>query len=910
MNDPSPPSPPVLVAGVRLAVLLSPDGQVREMAHAEAVRAVAAPPAPIVCHAPATARRLGIGPFAALDVLELFAFVRPAHSCLPTVGDIADALGLARPGTLADSARLLARAAEALIGELDDIDQDQRTDAALIAGAMARGGWGWGARVGRVLGTPDEPGIGASGLDVWRRLGEWAEHAPEPPPGNVAVAPEEARARLAELLGPGAEDRPQQGDYASAVSAAFVPRAEHGKPNMVIAEAGTGVGKTIGYIAPASLWAERNEGPVWISTYTRNLQHQIDSELDRLCPDPVVKARRVVIRKGRENYLCLLNMEEAVSRIGARADDALALGLMARWAANSRDGDMIGGDFPAWLADLLGHRNTLGLADRRGECVYASCRHYHKCFIERTVRRARRADIVVANHALVMTQAASGGLDDGFVPTRLIFDEGHHVFDAADAAFSSELGGIEGAELRRWLIGVEDGRRGRARGLRRRIEDIAAGDETTEARLDEALEAARALPAPSWRERLASGQPMGAAEEFLAAIRRQTYARARAPDSPYDLETETAPLGDGVLDAARSLAEALGRLIGPMRALAERLMTQLDERASELDPPTRNRIEAVARGLRRRGEGQVEAWRSMLEALETGTPETFVDWFAVRRIDGRDIDVSMHRHWIDPTEPFARTVVAPAHGVVVTSATLRDGTGEEEADWECAEQRTGAVHMEDGAMRAAAPSPFDYPGRTRVIVVTDVRKDDLGQVAAAYRELFMAAHGGALGLFTAISRLRRVHERIAAALEESGLDLYAQHVDRLDTTSLIDIFRAEEDSCLLGTDAVRDGIDVPGRSLRLIVFDRVPWPRPSILHRARRRVFTRTRYDDMITRLRLKQAYGRLVRRDTDGGVFVVLDPMMPSRLAGAFPDGVAIQRLGLAEAVRETAAFLAALGA
>ena len=107
-------------------------------------------------------------------------------------------------------------------------------------------------------------------------------------------------------------------------------------------------------------------------------------------------------------------------------------------------------------------------------------------------------------------------------------------------------------------------------------------------------------------------------------------------------------------------------------------------------------------------------------------------------------------------------------------------------------------------------------------------------MAAAYRELFLAAGGGALGLFTAIGRLRAVHQRIAPALEEAGLPLYAQHVGGMDAATLVDIFRAEEDSCLLGTDAVRDGVDVPGRSLRLIVFDRVPWPRPDILHRARK----------------------------------------------------------------------------
>jgi ATP-dependent DNA helicase DinG len=178
-------------------------------------------------------------------------------------------------------------------------------------------------------------------------------------------------------------------------------------------------------------------------------------------------------------------------------------------------------------------------------------------------------------------------------------------------------------------------------------------------------------------------------------------------------------------------------------------------------------------------------------------------------------------------------------------------------------------------------------------------------MSAAYRELFVAAGGGGLGLFTAIARLRAVYDRIAGPLDEAGITLMAQHVDGLDTSTLIDIFRAEPDTCLLGTDAVRDGIDVPGRSLRLIVFDRVPWPRPDILHRARKAAFGGRSYDDMIARLRLKQAYGRLIRRADDAGVFILLDPMMPSRLAGAFPEGVKMHRVGLAEAVRRTGAFL-----
>ena len=213
--------------------------------------------------------------------------------------------------------------------------------------------------------------------------------------------------------------------------------------------------------------------------------------------------------------------------------------------------------------------------------------------------------------------------------------------------------------------------------------------------------------------------------------------------------------------------------------------------------------------------------------------------------------------------------------------------------------------MTSAPVQFSEKSPFNYTDQTRIFVIKDVNKTDMDQVAAAYRELFKAAGGGGLGLFTAIQRLRAVRERIVGPLEQTGLPLYAQHIDQMDTGTLVDIFREEIHACLLGTDAVRDGIDVPGESLRLLVYDRVPWPRPTILHKARRNAFGGRRYDELMTRLKLRQAYGRLVRRSSDKGVFVMLDSMLPTRLCGAFPDGVEVQRVGLADAVKEINAFL-----
>jgi ATP-dependent DNA helicase DinG len=898
------PDAPALLPGIRHAVWISADGEVETLRHGEAVRRIRDGVAPLVCHARAAGRRLRMGVFPAYDVLELFAFVRPARFCVPTPRGLAEALLLPPPGSREEEAAGLFAAARALLAELT---ASPGPDAAAIAWTMARGGWRWAPSVLAALGAASSQPDGRpeDGLKVWLRLKEWEEGPLDAAPENWPVEPVEARARLVRLLSGEAEPRPQQLTYAGEAAAAFAPRDAEDAPRVVLAEAGTGIGKTLGYIAPSTVWAQKNHGAVWISTYTRNLQRQLDRELDRAYPDLRNKARKVVVRKGRENLFCLLNFEEALATLPARREDATALGLVARWVLASRDGDMVGGDFPAWLADLLGAGLTVDLTDTRGECIYGACRHFRRCLIERAIRRARHAEIVVANHALVMVQAARGPEEQG-VPTRYVFDEGHQLFDAADDTFALHLSGRETAELRRWLRGAEEGGRQRRRGLKERAEDLLGDSTEAQLALAETLRQARNLPGPGWRGRLAEGLPHGPAEAFLDQVRRQVYARARDRDPAYSLETEVRPPVGGLLPSAAALATALGLLVRPLQRLVETLSARLDDEAASLEPGVRQRIESLVRSIRRRATEPLAGWRAMLHALSHEQPAAFLDWLAIERIDGREIDVGLYRHWLDPMRPFAEVVLRPSHGALITSATLRDGTGDLAGDWAAAEVRTGTRHLNVPPLRSALPSPFDYVQRTRVLVVTDVVREDIRQVAAAYRELFLAAGGGALGLFTAISRLRAVHAAIAEPLEQEGLTLLAQHVDALDVGTLIDIFRAEEDACLLGTDAVRDGVDVPGRSLRLIVFDRVPWPRPSLLHRARREMFGGRAFDEMLTRLKLKQAYGRLIRRADDRGVFIMLDRQLPSRLAGAFPEGVVISRVGLAQAVAATRELLA----
>jgi ATP-dependent DNA helicase DinG len=596
------------------------------------------------------------------------------------------------------------------------------------------------------------------------------------------------------------------------------------------------------------------------------------------------------------------------------------MALAARWARATRDGDMTGGDFPAWLPTLFAlapaaQASPANMVDRRGECIHAGCAHYRSCFVEKAIRGSRKADIVIANHALVLTQAAfdgaraaRGSKADGETTQlkRIVFDEGHHLFDAADSAFAAALSGAESAEMRRWIRGPE-GRGRRGRGLEARLMEVLGDRDSAQGALMEATRAAAALPGEGWSGRVspANGEvsPSGPVEHFLVAVLEQL--RARAAPSEVGMECAARPALDLVRETARAAAEALGKVEAPLVALARHLEDVLDEEAATLPPADRARIEGALRGLDRRARMTLPAWRSMLRAIDEDSEDDpdFVDWFDATFLYGRVVDAACRRHWVDPTEPLTNAVIAPAHGVLVTSATLADSTLAD--PFALAEMRTGAARLPDRPKTLRLASPFDYASQVKVFVVNDVGRDDPRQVAAAMRELFLAAGGGGLGLFTAIRRLRAVHEKIAAPLADKGIALYAQHVDGLEVGALVDIFRAEQDACLLGTDAVRDGVDVPGRSLRLLVFDRVPWPRPDILHKARRVRFGGKGYDDAVARGRIAQAFGRLIRRADDKGCFVMLDAQAPTRLFSGLPEGVELQRVGLVEAIEGVQAFL-----
>ncbi|MGE5600087.1 MAG: ATP-dependent DNA helicase, partial [Pseudomonadota bacterium] len=278
----------------------------REASRGEAIARAAETPH-IILNAPLVGQRLGYPELSGLDLLELFAFIHPARFAVPTVAGMCRAVGLEPPTGEAQAAESFRAIAVALLDVLEQSDWKEREGAWTSSQSLARMGWGWAPLIAARLERPER-----GERMLFSRLKQWEETADRPPPRTVMVDPDAARDRLKKLTGSRSELRAGQSAMAGEATSIFAPRRQKDSPIMLLAEAGTGIGKTLAYLSPASLWSEASGGTVWVSTFTKALQRQLDAEGPRLFENAEERARRIVVRKGRENYLCLLNLEDAL----------------------------------------------------------------------------------------------------------------------------------------------------------------------------------------------------------------------------------------------------------------------------------------------------------------------------------------------------------------------------------------------------------------------------------------------------------------------------------------------------------------------------------------------------------------------------------------------------------------------
>jgi Rad3-related DNA helicase len=632
----------------------------------------------------------------------------------------------------------------------------------------------------------------------------------------------------------------------------------------LLAEAGTGIGKSLAYLVPAALWSRRELAPVVISTNTRNLQAQLMEKDLPLLMQALPFPFEAALLKGRGNYPCVRTLVSACTDAAGSLfrSERLAAAFLISWLVQTPGGDLEELESAAFdemeaLPTLLGRVRSQGDACAGALCSYKDC-----CPVDLARARAREADLIVVNHALMLAESKSPVLPEY---SRLVVDEAHNLEAVATDALALEFSSAGAAQLLRALVG---GPGNLADLLRRRLAD---------------------MPHDPLHELVA---------RLLEGLAQKVEALHHATDAMggllYDFtfdhnegrgEADRATLR--LTDAVRETEEWAEVAQAGVAALSDGLalhtvMVELTRSLKELCKGARPGVEGLdadAEAVRLRVSTSMEALATILQPENT---QGYVTWSEAWRTRGVE-SWCLRAAPIDVSRVLDEALLAHKDAMVFTSATLTvDGA------FSYYRQRTGLNQHADKLAEMMAPSPFDLTEQLLLCVPSDMPDPSQAgyneAVVEALGQICEVTGGGTLALFTARSRMQQAFAALKDKLADEGMTPLCQDLSG-PRWELLERLKADPTAVLFGLKSFWEGVDVPGDALRCVVIAKLPFGVPSDPIIQARQEHARTQglnpmedYYLPEAILAFKQGFGRLIRTVTDTGVVFVLDRRIITR--------------------------------
>ncbi|HEX9635979.1 MAG TPA: helicase C-terminal domain-containing protein [Acidobacteriota bacterium] len=656
------------------------------------------------------------------------------------------------------------------------------------------------------------------------------------------------------------EARAEQQQMALAAAQAF------NQGSVLAVEAGTGVGKSLAYLAPALLWARRNRERVVVSTNTINLQEQLLHSdlplLERTFGGPL----RATLVKGRSHYLCRRKMEallaDQAQQLTGLEDPELA--ALSDWYRTTDDGSR--SDLAVPVRTELWEK----VQSETDTSLKKRCPHFQECFFYVARRRAAASSILIANHHLLFSdlavKGASGAWSESSVLppySRIVLDEAHNLEDVATEHFGLAAGrrGLE--RLLGRLHRQRHGEGGLLIYLRHKLRQLhpPGAEEIAEAVDLELLPALESV-------RVAADRYFDQVDQIARGL------AAHGDDGALQLRLTEALTEHPQWQALRQGAEtdfrsALEALIADLR----RFRKQLGEQLGGVEELEAERIELEAQSGRL--ADYAEQLIAILDGADESGPAASIRWLESRSSRaGPVLNLRLSPLQID--QAMAELVYAPHRSVILTSATLAT-----DGNFDYLAHRLGLDRIGSRAQTLRLESPFDYARQAVLALPLDLPAPNLAGFDAAcagfIAELLKLRQGRAFVLFTSFRALRAVHRLLAAPLQACGIQALKQGDD--ERHRLLAAFKRGPKTALFATASFWEGVDVAGEALECVILTKLPFKVPTEPIQIARAEAIELEGGDPFRELtvpqaviKFRQGFGRLVRSKSDRGAIVVLD--------------------------------------